>query len=125
MDLLITSKSPLDSPSEKYKESYLMDVKTKFHQCWKYETDEKTGVCLIAKDEMKIKFCFESDGTEFLDVLKINEEIDSMLSNPVSVEGAADHLHGIWPFLTITAMGRAFSHGWITTRVESSVEEGV
>lgn len=93
------------------------EVETNHEQLWVYETDEKKGVCVIADDDMQIKFRFESDGTKFYDVLKIDAEIEKALREPVSVEGMADHLHDLFPMLDVTAMGRAFSHGWITSKV--------
>ena len=81
---------------------------------WKYETDEKTGICVIAKDKMTIKFRFECTGDKFFDVLKIDEVIDALLKKPVSVEGIVVDLAIVFQGMKITGMGRAESHGWIT-----------
>ena len=96
----------------------LAEIRTETRQDWTYETDEKEGICIIAKDKMKIKFTFEAEHTNlFFDVLKIDEVIAEKLEEPVSVEGMADYLHGMFPSLKITTSGRAFSHGWITSIV--------
>lgn len=95
-------------------------IKTENPQIWKYETDEKKGICILANDDMQIKFRFEMTGNEFYDVLEIDAAIEDRLKLPVSVEGMADHLHVLFPLLTITAMGRAFSHGWISSTVEAN-----
>lgn len=89
------------------------EIETKHKQIWRYETDEFIGTCIIANDEMTIKFVFECEGAEFYDVLKIDEVIDQALQVPVSVEGMADQLASQFPKLKVTAMGRAASHGWI------------
>ena len=94
------------------------EIKTEHTQHWCYETDDFKGVCVIAEDDMTIKFRFEQVGDQFYDVLKIDEQINKALSVPVSVEGMADHLHTLFPKMRVTAMGRAFSHGWITSTVE-------
>jgi len=94
-------------------------VVTNFEQMWTYETDEKKGICIIAKDPMQIKFKFEACGRAFFDVLEIDAAIDELLKVPVSVEGIADQLKELFPSLSITASGRAFSHGWITTKIFS------
>lgn len=96
----------------------LAEITTINRQKWTYETDEKTGICIIAKDAMQIKFVFECRATnKFFDVLKIDKVIEDKLKEPVSVEGMADYLHSVFPSLTITATGRAFSHGWITSKI--------
>jgi hypothetical protein len=95
------------------------EIETKHKQTWRYETDEFMGTCVIAKDEMTIKFVFETDGRQFYDVLKINKVINDALLVPVSVEGMADLLTDAFPTLTVTASGRAVSHGWITATVEA------
>lgn len=93
------------------------EVITKNKQQWSYETDEKYGICIIAKDKMTIKFRFECTGSEFYDVLKIDAVIDEKLKEPVSVEGMADYLIGVFPGLAVRVSGRADSHGWITSEV--------
>lgn len=93
------------------------EIQTKHNQQWRYETDDFQGTCVIANDEMTIRFIFESDGRAFHDVLKIDEAIDKELLVPVSVEGLADALSEAFPTLTVTAKGRAVSHGWITATV--------
>lgn len=95
------------------------EIETKYEQSWRYETDEFRGTCIIANDEMTIKFVFEGEGAKFYDVLKIDELIDAGLQVPVSVEGMADLLADALPKLTVTALGRAASHGWITATVKS------
>ena len=90
-----------------------MQFETRNYQQWRYETDEFKGTCIIANDEMTIKFIFEHAGRTFYDVLKIDEVIDQALLTPVSVEGMADLLAETFPGMTVTAMGRADSHGWI------------
>ena len=85
---------------------------------WSYETDEFKGTCIIAKDEMQIKFVFYTTGKNFVDVLKIDEIIDELLREPVSVESMAQSLHAFLPYMKIKVMGRAVSHGWITAIVE-------
>jgi hypothetical protein len=93
------------------------EVITENVQKWKYETDEFDGICVIAKDKMRIKFIFESCGKEFFDVLKINQVIETGLRNPVSVEFMADFLATQFRGLSVTVSGRAESHGWITSSV--------
>jgi hypothetical protein len=94
------------------------EITTEHRQNWKYETDEFSGTCIIAKDDMTIKFVFEHYGNKFFDVIKIDEQIDKLLLEPVSVEGIADDLAAFLPGVTVTAMGRAFSHGWITATIK-------
>ena len=95
------------------------EIETKHEQTWRYETDEFSGTCIIANDEMTIKFVFEGEGQQFYDVLKIDELIDAGLRVPVSVEGMADQLADALPKLTVTTLGRAASHGWIIATVKS------
>lgn len=95
------------------------EIETKHEQLWRYETDEFSGTCIIANDEMTIKFIFEGEGSQFYDVLKIDGLIKSALKVPVSVEGMADLLADALPKLTVTALGRAASHGWISATVKS------
>lgn len=93
-------------------------ITTKHKQNWQYETDEKEGICIIAKDKMVIKFHFEQENSNaFYDVLEIDAVIDGALKDPVSVEGMVDYLSDTFQGLTITAMGRAASHGWITSKI--------
>ena len=93
------------------------EVHTKNLQEWKFETDEFFGRCVIANDEMKIKFVFECKSNLFYDVLKIESAIREKLKEPVSVEGMADWCFQKWPCLKTTVSGRAESHGWITSTV--------
>ena len=94
------------------------EIKTDFVQEWSYETDEMEGVCIIAKDTMQIRFRFEAISDSFYDVLKIDEAIRDKLKTPVSVEGMADYLHNLFPKMTVTALGRAASHGWISATIK-------
>ena len=93
------------------------EIETKHKQTWRYETDDFKGTCIIANDVMTIKFIFEGEGSQFYDVLKIDELIDAGLQRPVSVEGMADLLADALPKLTVTALGRAASYGWIIATV--------
>lgn len=98
------------------------EIQTKHNQTWRYETDEFKGTCIIAHDEMTIKFIFEGEGQQFYDVLKIDELIDAGLLVPVSVEGMADMLADALPKLTVTALGRAASHGWIIATIKANLQ---
>lgn len=84
---------------------------------WKYQTDDKFGICIIAKDKMTINFKFECFTKEIYDVLKIDKAIDNLLENPVSVEGALEFMKSLFPDMLITVRGRAESHGWIEAKV--------
>ena len=86
-------------------------------QSWKYETDEFTGICEIAKDVMKVKCVFESTDTQFYDVLEIDAYIRNLLLSPVSVERLAEQLSEGLPRMRVTVAGRAETHGWITSTV--------
>lgn len=86
-------------------------------QVWKYETDEFHGICEIAKDAMVIKCVFATTTRAFYDVLEIDRTIRRLLENPVSVERMAEQLADIFPDLAVTVMGRAATHGWITSAV--------
>lgn len=86
-------------------------------QVWKYETDEFEGICEIAKDVMVVKCSFATTTRSFYDVLEIDRIIRGLLESPVSVERLAEQLAGIFPDLAVTVMGRAKTHGWITTAV--------
>lgn len=86
----------------------MKEVKTQKRMNWIYETDEMDGVCIIAKDAMKIKFKFHSYSNEFHDVLKINQVIQEKLKEPVSVEGMADFLAVAFPELSITVSAELF-----------------
>ena len=86
-------------------------------QSWKYETDEFTGICEIARDVMKVKCTFEATGTQFYDVLEIDVYIRQLLLSPVSVERLAEQLAEALPSLQVTVAGRAKTHGWITSTV--------
>jgi hypothetical protein len=96
-----------------------MEIETRHIQTWRYETDEFNGTCVIANDDMIIKFIFEAKGNAFYDVLKIDKVIRNLLAVPVSVEGICDSLADEFEELKITVMGRAESHGWITSSVEN------
>jgi len=86
-------------------------------QIWKYETEEFHGICEIAMDHMTIKCVFESSAKKFYDVLMIDGVIKMRLSQHVSVERLAEQLSTDFPDLSITVMGRARTHGWITSKV--------
>ncbi len=86
-------------------------------QHWRYETDEFHGVCEIAKDDMTIKCIFEYSGKKFYDVLLIDGVIEFRLAQQVSVERLADQLAIDFPDLSVTVMGRAKTHGWISSKV--------
>jgi hypothetical protein len=82
---------------------------------WRYETDEMNGVCEIAKDVMVVKCVFETVTKKFYDVLQIDEAIRRRLLEPVSVERLAEQLSEDVPGVQVTVMGRADTHGWITS----------
>jgi len=82
---------------------------------WRYETDEMTGVCEIAKDAMVVKCAFEAVTKKFYDVLQIDDAIRRRLLEPVSVERLAEQLSEDVPGVQVTVMGRADTHGWITS----------
>ena len=84
---------------------------------WKYETDEFYGICEIAHDQMVIKCVFECHDRKFYDVLSIDGIIRWKLAKPVSVERLAEQLSEDFPDLRITVMGRAKTHGWITSTI--------
>ena len=86
-------------------------------QRWKYETDEFTGVCEIAQDEMTVKCVFQAVTNRFYDVLEIDKLIRHRLSVEVSVERLAELLAADFPGLAVTVSGRAKTHGWITSGV--------
>lgn len=86
-------------------------------QAWKYETDEFHGVCEIAHDQMVIKCIFSSTDTGFYDVLGIDGVVRWMLNKPISVERLAEQLSDYFQDLSVTVMGRAKTHGWITASV--------
>lgn len=92
-------------------------LKLSEQQRWKYETDEFHGVCEIAKDDMTIKCIFECSSKNFYDVLLMDGVIQYRLAKQVSVERLAEQLATDFPDLTITVMGRAKTHGWITSKV--------
>ena len=87
------------------------------HQSWRYETDEFHGICEIAKDHMTIKVVFEYSGKQFYDVLMIDGCIQYRLAQQVSVERLCEQLATDFPELTVTVMGRAKTHGWITSKI--------
>jgi hypothetical protein len=82
---------------------------------WRYETDEMSGVCEIARDVMVVKCIFESLSKKFYDVLQIDAAIRRRLLEPVSVERLAEQLSEDVPGVQVTVMGRADTHGWITS----------
>ena len=84
---------------------------------WRYETEEFHGICEIAKDHMTIKCIFEYSGKKFYDVLMIDGVIEMRLAQHVSVERLAEQLAIDFPDLNITVMGRAKTHGWISSKV--------
>lgn len=86
-------------------------------QTWRYETDEFHGVCEIARDDMVVKCIFECTDNKFYDVLGIDGIIKMRLLQPVSVERLAEQLADDFPPLKVTVMGRAKTHGWITSTV--------
>lgn len=86
-------------------------------QRWKYETDEFHGICEIAHDDMIVKCVFEATSCEFFDVMLIDSVIKARLTKAVSVERLADQLSADFPPLQVTVMGRARTHGWITSTV--------
>jgi hypothetical protein len=86
-------------------------------QVWKYETDEFEGVCEIAHDKMVVKCVFSATTNAFHDVLQIDKVIRSLLQSPVSVERLAEQLSDAMPILGVTVMGRAKTHGWITSTI--------
>lgn len=86
-------------------------------QSWKYETDEFHGICEIAHDQMVVKCVFECNDNKFYDVLLMDGVIRTRLLKPVSVERLAEQLATDFPSLQVTVMGRAKTHGWITSTV--------
>ena len=82
---------------------------------WRYETDEMRGICEIAKDAMVVKCVFEAYTKKFYDVLQIDAAIRRRLLEPVSVERLAEQLSEDVPGVQVTVMGRADTHGWITS----------
>ena len=86
-------------------------------QSWTYETEEFHGICEIAKDDMTIKCIFHCATKKFYDVLMIDGVIKMRLAQHVSVERLAEQLSVDFPDLSITVMGRAKTHGWITSKV--------
>jgi hypothetical protein len=84
---------------------------------WKYETDEFEGICEIANDAMVVKCVFATTANSFYDVLAIDRTIRGLLESPVSVERLAEQLSNLYPELSVTVMGRARTHGWITSSV--------
>ena len=84
---------------------------------WKYETDEFEGICEIAHDVMVVKCVFATTTASFYDVLEIDRTIRGLLESPVSVERLAEQLANLFPDLAVTVMGRAATHGWITSAV--------
>jgi len=86
-------------------------------QRWKYETDEYTGLCEIAHDEMVVKCTFEAVTSRFYDVLEMDKVIRARLEVEVSVERLAEQLAEDFPGVAVTVAGRAKTHGWITSGV--------
>jgi len=87
---------------------------------WSYCTDEFTGICEIAHDEMVVKCVFRSTSRKFYDVLAIDCVIKARLLSPVSVERLAEQLASDFPDLSIEVSGRAATHGWITAKTSAS-----
>jgi hypothetical protein len=87
---------------------------------WSYCTDEFTGICEIAQDEMVVKCVFRSTSRQFYDVLEIDAAIKARLLSPVSVERLAEQLANDFPDLAVEVSGRAATHGWITARASAS-----
>jgi len=91
-------------------------------QAWKYETDQFSGICEIAHDVMVVKCAFSATTSAFFDVLVIDRIIRRLLESPVSVERLAEQLADILPGLSVTVMGRAETHGWITSTIQTRWE---
>jgi hypothetical protein len=91
---------------------------------WCYETDEFTGICEIAHDEMVVKCVFRSTSKSFYDVLAIDGVIKARLCSPVSVERLAEQLAHDLPELVVEVSGRAATHGWITAKASVSRHNG-
>jgi hypothetical protein len=87
---------------------------------WRYDTDEMTGICEIAQDKMVVKCVFEAATKKFYDVLQIDAAIRRRLEEPVSVERLAEQLSEDVPGVQVTVMGRADTHGWITSTALSN-----
>ena len=87
---------------------------------WSYCTDEFTGICEIAHDEMVVKCVFRSTARSFYDVLAIDGVIKTRLLSPVSVERLAEQLSSDFPDLSVEVSGRAATHGWITARASAN-----
>lgn len=66
---------------------------------------------------MVVKCTFASTSNTFYDVLGIDGIIKALLNKPVSVERLAEQLSEYFPTLAVTVMGRAKTHGWITSTV--------
>jgi hypothetical protein len=86
-------------------------------QRWKYETNEFTGICEIARDDMTVKVVFEAVTDRFYDVLQMDRIIRLRLESPVSVERLADQLANDFPDVAVSVTGWAKSHGCITSGV--------
>lgn len=84
---------------------------------WKYETDEFHGICEIAHDQMVVKCVFECHDRKFYDVLAVDGIIRWKLTKPISVERLAEQLAEEFPDLRVTVMGRAKTHGWVTSTI--------
>lgn len=105
----------MENSSERYSQPKTLILTDQ--QSWRYETDEFTGVCEIAKDNMVVKCVFSGNGSEFYDVLLIDERVRVRLCGEVSVERLAEQLSQDYPDLSVTVSGRAATHGWITSTV--------
>ncbi len=87
---------------------------------WVYETDEFHGICEIAHDDMVVKCVFKTVDKKFYDVLLIDGVIKNRLLKPVSVERLCQQLSDDFQDLEVTVMGRAKTHGWITSTCNRS-----
>jgi hypothetical protein len=86
-------------------------------QRWTYETDELGGVCELAGDAMTVRCKFSATASAFYDVHEIDASVRRRLEHPISVERLSEQLSEDFPDLAVTVMGRAATHGWITSEV--------
>lgn len=93
------------------------EVKTKQLHHWVYESDEKVGICLLTGEPQTIQFKLECESDKFYDVMEIENYIDLVLKDPVSVESAADSVSKGFIDYKVTVRGRSINHGWITSTV--------
>jgi hypothetical protein len=66
---------------------------------------------------MVVKCVFQTTDNAFYDVLGIDGMVKLRLTKPVSVERLAEQLADDFPTLCVTVMGRAKTHGWISSTV--------